>query len=152
MLFLILSILCSVSVGVLFKIARKYNTSNTQIVAYNYIFALSLCYLSFSPDITAITVAAPWNLYIVIGILLPSIFLFLALSIKHMGIVKTDAAQRLSLFIPILAAWLLFKEDFNILKIIALLIALPALLLILNKPTEKTTNKWIYTSVVLLGF
>ena len=75
MLFLILSILCSVSVGVLFKIARKYNTSNTQIVAYNYIFALSLCYLSFSPDITAITVAAPWNLYIVIGILLPSIFL-----------------------------------------------------------------------------
>lgn len=152
MLFLILSILCSVSVGVLFKIARKYNTNNTQIVAYNYIFALALCYFSFSPDTTTITAAAPWSLYIVIGILLPSIFLFLALSIKHMGIVKTDAAQRLSLFIPILAAWLLFKEEFNILKIAALLIALPALLLILNKPTEKTTNKWIYPAIVLFGF
>ncbi|KFF01775.1 EamA family transporter [Flavobacterium hydatis] len=152
MLFLILSILCSVSVGVLFKIARKYDTNNTQIVAYNYIFALVLCYISFSPDITAITAAAPWNLYIVIGVLLPSIFLFLALSIKHMGIVKTDAAQRLSLFIPILAAWLLFKEEFNILKITALLIGFPALLLILNKPADKNTNKWIYPAIVLLGF
>lgn len=152
MLFLILSILCSVSVGVLFKIARKYNTNNSQIVAYNYIFALALCYISFSPDTTTITTTAPWGLYIVIGILLPSIFLFLALSIKHMGIVKTDAAQRLSLFIPILAAWLLFKEEFNVLKIVAFLIAMPALLLILNKPTEKTTNKWIYPAIVLLGF
>ncbi|OUL60735.1 transporter [Flavobacterium sp. AJR] len=152
MLFLILSIVCSVSVGVLFKIARKYDTNNTQIVAYNYIFALALCYISFSPDITAITATAPWNLYIVIGVLLPSIFLFLALSIKHMGIVKTDAAQRLSLFIPILAAWLLFKEEFNILKITALLIGFPALLLILNKPADKTINKWFYPAIVLLGF
>ncbi|MCV9927246.1 EamA family transporter [Flavobacterium sp. LS1R49] len=152
MLFLILSILCSVSVGVLFKISRKYDTSNIQIVAYNYIFALILCYISFSPDITTVTKAAPWNLYILIGVLLPSIFLFLALSIKHMGIVKTDAAQRLSLFIPILAAWLLFKEEFNTLKITALLIAFPALLLILNKRSEKANNKWIYPAIVLLGF
>jgi hypothetical protein len=33
---------------------------------------------------------------------------------KTYGDRKTDAAQRLSLFIPILAAWLLFKEDFNL--------------------------------------
>jgi hypothetical protein len=35
-----------------------------------------------------------------------------------MGIVKTDAAQRLSLFIPLLAAWLIYN-DFNLLKITA---------------------------------
>jgi hypothetical protein len=34
----------------------------------------------------------------------------LAASIKHMGIVKTDAAQRLSLFIPLLAAWLILTK------------------------------------------
>jgi drug/metabolite transporter (DMT)-like permease len=39
-----------------------------------------------------------------------------------MGIVKTDAAQRLSLFIPLLAAWLIFNENFNLLKITAFLI------------------------------
>ena len=152
MLFLILSIICSVTVGVLFKFVRKYDVSNTQIVASNYVFALVLCYLFFSPELTDVGTSAPWGIYITIGILLPSIFLFLAASIKHMGIVKTDAAQRLSLFIPILAAWLLFKEDFNMLKVAALVVGFPALLLILAKPSQNTENKWIYPAVVLLGF
>ena len=152
MLFLILSIICSVTVGVIFKVARKYTISHTQIVAWNYVFAGTLCYLSFSPDLNTVESTAPWWLYITIGILLPSIFLFLAASIKHMGIVKTDAAQRLSLFIPILAAWLLFKEEFNMLKISAFVLAIPALLLILTKNTENTKNKWGYPAVVLIGF
>lgn len=152
MLFLILSIICSVTVGVLFKVARSYNVSQVQIVAWNYVFALVFCYLSFSPDLSAVRTLAPWGIYFPIGILLPSIFLFLAASIKQVGIVKTDAAQRLSLFIPILAAWLLFKEDFNILKITAFMVGFPALLLILAKPSQNTGNKWIYPAVVLLGF
>lgn len=152
MLFLILSIICSVTVGVIFKVARKYTISHTQIVTWNYVFACILCYLSFSPDLNTVDTTAPWWLYITIGVLLPSIFLFLAASIKHMGIVKTDAAQRLSLFIPILAAWLLFKEEFNILKILAFVLAIPALLLILTKNTENTKNKWGYPAVVLIGF
>ena len=152
MLFLILSIICSVSVGVIFKIARRYFINISQIVAANYLFALVLCYFFFSPDLTAVGVDAPWGIYISLGVLLPSVFLFLAASIKYMGIVKTDAAQRLSLFIPILAAWLIFGEKFNALKITAFGIAFPALLLILNKPSENTKNKWIYPAIVLVGF
>lgn len=152
MLFLILSILCSVTVGILFKVARRYTISITQIVATNYVLALILCYFFFSPDLATVTAQAPWGIYIPLGILLPSIFLFLAASIQHMGIVKTDAAQRLSLFIPILAAWLIFGEQFNALKITAFLIAFPALLLILTKPSDNTENKWVYPAVVLVGF
>nr|WP_315144036.1 DMT family transporter [uncultured Flavobacterium sp.] len=152
MLFLILSILCSVTVGILFKVARRYTISITQIVATNYVLALILCYFFFSPDLVTVTAQAPWAIYIPLGILLPSIFLFLAASIQHMGIVKTDAAQRLSLFIPILAAWLIFGEQFNALKITAFLIAFPALLLILTKPSDNTENKWVYPAVVLVGF
>ena len=152
MLFLILSIICSVTVGVIFKVSRKYNVNNSQIVAANYLFALILCYFFFSPNLNAVGNESPWILYTIIGLLLPSVFLFLAASIKHMGIVKTDAAQRLSLFIPILAALFIFKEDFNTLKISAFLIGLPAILLILAKPIENTKSKWIYPTVVLLGF
>ncbi|MFV8336472.1 EamA family transporter [Flavobacterium sp. RSP29] len=152
MLFLILSIICSVTVGVIFKVARKYTISHTQIVTWNYVFACIFCYLSFSPDINTVDSTAPWWLHITIGVLLPSIFLFLATSIKHMGIVKTDAAQRLSLFIPILAAWLLFKEEFSTLKILAFVLAIPALFLILTKNTENTKNKWGYPTAVLIGF
>ncbi|MFV8363643.1 EamA/RhaT family transporter [Flavobacterium sp. ZT3P35] len=152
MLFLILSVICSVTVGILFKIARKYTINHAQIVAWNYVFAILFCYATFSPDITKVNATAPWELYGVIGFLLPIIFLFLAASIKHMGIVKTDAAQRLSLFIPILSAWLIFNEQFSVLKIVAFVVAVPALLLILSKSTQSTATKWVYPAVVLIGF
>lgn len=152
MVFLILSIICSVSVGAIFKLARRYSIAISQIVAANYIFALVLCYFFFSPNLADVGIEAPWKIYVSLGILLPVIFLFLALSIKEVGIVKTDAAQRLSLFIPILAAWLLFGEKFNGLKITAFGIAFPALLIILNKPSENTKNNWIYPAIVLMGF
>lgn len=152
MLFLLLSICCSVAVGIIFKTARRYETAIPQIVMWNYVFALGLCYIFFSPDTTAVNATAPWGIYIPLMLLLPAIFLFMALSIKHMGIVKTDAAQRLSLFIPILAAWFIFKEDFNTLKIIALFIGFPAVLMILSKTDTNQNKNWIYPAIVLTGF
>ena len=152
MLFLILSIICSVTVGVIFKVSRNYTVNIPQIVAWNYFIAIVLCYVSFRPDLKAIDSTAPWKIYLLLGFLLPSIFLFLAASIKHMGIVKTDASQRLSLFIPLLAAWFVFREEFNSLKVIGLLVALPALLLILSKPNNNSHNKWIYPCFVFFGF
>ncbi|MBE0392258.1 EamA family transporter [Flavobacterium sp. PL002] len=152
MLFLILSILCSVTVGVIFKVGCKKNLIISQVVAWNYVMAIVLCFFFFQPELSAIDHTAPWEIYIPLGILLPVIFLVLAASIKHMGIVKTDAAQRLSLFIPIVAAWLLFDEEFNSYKLVAFLIALPALLLILSKKTDNKNSNWIYPAVVLVGF
>jgi drug/metabolite transporter (DMT)-like permease len=152
MLFLVLSILCSVIVGVIFKLTRKYNANPSQIVAFNYVVAIALCYFTFTPNLLEVDGKAPWSIYIAIGVLLPLVFLFLVASIKHMGIVKTDAAQRLSLFIPILAAWFIFKEEFNSFKVVGLIIGFFALLLILRKQTQNTENKWIYPAVVLIGF
>ncbi|MRX69354.1 EamA-like transporter family protein [Flavobacterium resistens] len=152
MLFLVLSILCSVTVGVIFKITRKYNTNAIQIITFNYVTALLLCYFTFSPNIIEVHADAPWNIYAAVGVLLPIVFLFLFFSIKHMGIVKTDAAQRLSLFIPIIAAWLIFKEEFNSYKVIGLVIGFVALLFILKKQSGNNENKWIYPAVVFLGF
>lgn len=152
MLFLVLSILCSVIVGVIFKITRKYKGNPTQIVTFNYAIALALCYFTFSPNLDEVDASAPWNIYIAIGILLPFVLLSLVASIKHMGIVKTDAAQRLSLFIPILAAWLIFKEEFNSYKVIGIIIGFMALLFILRKQSANTENKWFFPAAVLLGF
>jgi drug/metabolite transporter (DMT)-like permease len=152
MLFLVLSILCSVIVGVIFKITRKYKGNPTQIVTFNYAIALALCYFTFNPNLAEVDASAPWNIYIAIGILLPFVLLSLVASIKHMGIVKTDAAQRLSLFIPILAAWLIFKEEFNSYKVIGIIIGFMALLFILRKQSSNTENKWFFPAAVLLGF
>jgi drug/metabolite transporter (DMT)-like permease len=153
MLFLILSIVCSVTVGVLFKWLRKHAAFNSKaIIATNYAIALLLCYFCFLPEFSTLAEQAPWPLYLALGLLLPSVFLLLSQSIQHIGIVKTDAAQRLSLFLPLLASWLLFGEQFSTLKVWAFSLGFPALLLILSKPTANSNSNWGYPVMVLLGF
>jgi drug/metabolite transporter (DMT)-like permease len=152
MLFLILSIFCSVTVGVIFKISRKSDVCLTQIVGINYLVALTLCYIFYHPDLAPVNASAPWGIYVPLVLLLPSVFILLATSVKHVGIARTDVAQRLSLFIPILAAWLIFKENFDAYKIAGLVLAFPALLLILAKNTAKAHNNWLYPLLVLVGF
>ena len=152
MLFLLLSIFCSVSVGIIFKISRKFDITISQVIKWNYTFALLLCYLFFEPDLNAVNSTAPWGVYTSLMLLLPSVFILLAVSIKHIGIVKIDAAQRLSLIIPILAAWFIFMEDFNVLKLAGLAVGIPAIVMILIKKDKSDSKNWLYPTLVLLGF
>lgn len=152
MLYLFLSVICSVSVGVVFKIARKWSVNAKQIVLFNYLFALLLCSATFSPDVETVSVEAPFLLYGGLGILLPVVFLFLIASIKNIGIVKTDAAQRLSLFVSLLAAWILFKEDFASTKLIGITIGFLALFCVLNKTADSDKSDLKYPVLVFLGF
>ena len=154
MIYIILSIFCSVTVAVLLKMAKRYQISIIQAVTINYLTALMLCYLFFKPNLKLLTVTAPWPIYGALAILLPSIFLFLAASVKNLGIVKTDIAQRLSLFIPILAAYFVFKEEFNLYKLIGLGIGFLAILLTFIRKTthQQKSGNWLYPMMVFVGF
>ncbi|SER77601.1 DMT family transporter [Pedobacter rhizosphaerae] len=154
MIYIILSISCSVTVAILLKLAKRYQISIIQAVTVNYLTALILCFLFFKPDTSLISSAAPWPVYTALAILLPTIFLFLAASVKRLGIVKTDIAQRLSLFIPILAAYFIFKEDFNQYKLAGLIVGFPAIFLTFIRKSERqpTAGNWIYPIMVFVGF
>lgn len=154
MIYIILSICCSVTVAILLKLAKRYQISIIQAVTINYLAALTLCFFFFKPDVKLVTQSAPWPIYIALAVLLPSIFLFLAASVKSLGIVKTDIAQRLSLFIPILAAYFIFKEDFNNFKIIGLIIGFAAIILTFLRKSAKKTDKGnlLYPIMVFIGF
>lgn len=153
MIYLIISICCSVTVAVLLKLARRYKISVAQAVTWNYLFAISLSYFFFRPAMTDLTGSVPSGIYIALGLLLPVIFWFLAASVKNIGIVKTDIAQRLSLFIPIMAAYFLFNEDFTLLKLCGLGIGFIAIFFTLYKRSGsgKITN-WFYPVIVFFGF
>ncbi|RBQ07728.1 DMT family transporter [Pedobacter miscanthi] len=154
MIYIVLSICCSVTVAILLKLAKRYQISIIQAVTINYLAALTLCFFFFKPDVKLVTQSAPWPIYIALAVLLPSIFLLLAASVKSLGIVKTDIAQRLSLFIPILAAYFIFKEDFNNFKIIGLIIGFAAIILTFIRNSAKKTDKGnlLYPIMVFVGF
>ena len=112
MAYLLASIVCSVLVSVLLKVARKQKINIEQAVAVNYIVAVTLTMLVLKPDLSNPQVFLPtWWLFAALGILLPTVFVIMGKSVDAAGIVKSDAAQRLSLFLPIVASFTLFHEQ-----------------------------------------
>lgn len=154
MLFLFISICCSVTVAVLLKFARRYKINVLETVTWNYLFAITLSFIFFKPNVSAMVDASPKPIYLVLGILLPLVFKFLAGSVRNIGIAKTDIAQRLSLFIPILAAYFLFKEEFGVLKYCGLAVGFLAIFFTLYRKstTNNSSKNWLYPLLVFLGF
>jgi drug/metabolite transporter (DMT)-like permease len=153
MIYILLSISCSVTVAVLLKLAKRYKIHVLQAVMWNYMTAIILSYIFFRPELKDI-IAVPSALAISIGMLLPVLFLILAASVRNIGIVKSDIAQRLSLFIPILASLFLFGENFGGLKIAGLTVGFAAIILTLfRKSAVKTeTGSYVYPILVFIGF
>ena len=110
--FILISVLCSVTVAIIIKLARQRGVNYLQLLVWNYPIALFLTYLVLKPQIVPWTSNLPWSIYLPLGFLLPFIFICLALSIRYGGIVKTEVAQRLSLFIPLIASYFWMNEQF----------------------------------------
>lgn len=154
MLYVFLSICCSVIVSVLLKLAKRYHIDVLQAITWNYSTAILLTWLIFKPQLHHLQ-AAPVSNYLLLGVLLPLIFVVLAISVKVTGIVRTDIAQRLSLFIPIIAAFLLFNEPLSSLKTIGISLGFAAIICSIpwqkSRGGKSSAGSWFYLLVVFVG-
>src|SRR5690606_3044987 len=95
----------------------------------------TLCWLLLGPNPAAVLHNAnTWPLLVALGLLLPSVFLIMAKAVQHAGIVLSDVAQRLSLLLPLIAAFAVFGEPAAPHKLIGIGVALTALVALLWRP------------------
>jgi len=154
MIYLVLSIICSVTVGVLLKLAKRYQINIMQAVTWNYLFAIALSAIFFKPDFSLIGAHFTTPIYIALGIILPVIFLVQGFAIRQTGLARTDIAQRLSLFISLCAAYYLFNEQFDRLKYVGLIFGFIAILFTMYRKSESASSKygWLFLMLVFVGF
>src|SRR5690554_3569223 len=154
MIFVLLSVFCSVLVSVILKLSRRYAIPTNQLIAWNYPTALLLNILFNKPDIQAISFnLGNTSLYLVLGFLLPALFLSIAASIRYTGIVRTEVAQRISIFIPLIAAFLIFNETPTSRSLIGIAIGLLAIFFSIRWVSDKPSknNTWLYPLIIFLG-
>jgi len=137
------------------KLAKRYHIDVYQAVTWNYSIAIILAWLFLKPQLKDLS-EAPFLIYGSLGLLLPALFIIMAASVKITGIVRTDVAYRLSLFIPILASFLVFGEKADTVAIIGLIIGFAAIICCI--PWQKQlgsrkapANAWIYLLIVFAG-
>ena len=152
MIYLTIAVLCSVAVSVLLKVLRQKNIDIRQTIVAGYPVAFLLTWFLLNPDVSGLgTLDSAWGIIIALGILLPAIFIILGRAIESVGMVATDAAQRLSLIIPIVAAFLLFGEVLTSTRIFGLLLGFLALGALIYRPQQgqisrqaKHTPVWLF--------
>lgn len=157
MFYLIISILASVSVSVLLKIAKQNKIQIEQAVAFNYPMAIILSLIFLQPDLKLerFDFQNQAFLFISLGILLPLIFIIMGWAVQKNGIAKADVAQRLSLIITLFVAFIFWNESLSQQKLIGIILAFFALILILSKlstASKKGKWNWVYLLLVWLGY
>ncbi|WP_426661794.1 EamA family transporter [Rhodanobacter aciditrophus] len=157
MIYVLASAVCSVLVSVLLKLARRVGLDIGQAVAWNYVAALALAALLLHPSMQPWRQpGAPWFALAGLGVLLPTIFLALGASVRHAGIVRSDAAQRLSLLLSLLAAFVLFGEKLDAAKALGCALGLVALFGMVWRTGqgrgEGGAASWCWPLLVFAGF
>lgn len=144
-------------VSVILKMARRYAVDTTQIIAWNYPVAVLLSLIFLDPPLRGLSwTTMPWPVYLALGVLLPGIFVAIAGSIRYTGIVRTEVAQRISLVIPLIAAFWLFDESPEPLTLVGVAIGLAAIVCSIGWRAGRNQygmnhKVWLYPSVVFLG-
>ena len=142
MMYLTIAVLCSVAVSVLLKILRQRDIDIRQTIVAGYPVAFLLTWFLLKPDVSGMgSLGGAWAIIIALGVLLPAVFIILGRAIEAVGMVATDAAQRLSLIIPIVAAFLLFGEVLTGTRIFGLLLGFLALGALIYRPQQGQISK-----------
>lgn len=140
---LVFAVLFSVAVSVLLKLAQRGNFIMGQAVAFNYVVASALTYVFLKPTFNGQSLqifllqSPEMPLIILMGLVLPSLFIIMYRAIVYAGITRADAAQRLSLFLPIVAAFVIFGEKATQNKLIGVGLAFLALICLMIRPNAK---------------
>ncbi|WP_341678478.1 EamA family transporter [Niveibacterium sp. SC-1] len=157
MIYVLLAACCSVLVSALLKLARRHEVDVAQAIGWNYLAAATLCFFLLDPPLARLSQdGTPWPSLLGLAVVLPSLFLVLAVSVRRAGIVLTDIAQRLSLLLSLLAAFVFFGEAAGAYKLCGLALGLLAVLGILWRPrggeAQTGARAWPALLTVWAGF
>lgn len=157
MIYVLLAVVCSVLVSVLLKLARRYRFDIGQAVAWNYVIAAALAAGVLVPSLGPLRSGhMPWFALAGLGVLLPTIFLALGASVKHAGIVRSDAAERLSLVISLAGAFVFFGQRVDALIVLGCVLGLAAMAGMVWRDGAGVAGsagaRWGYPLLVFVGF
>lgn len=145
----------SVLVSIVLKWMPRLGIDVAQAITWNYLSAGALSLL-LDPPLDALRApATPWVALLLLALVLPSLFLVLAASVRRAGIVRTDAAQRLSLLLSLLAAFTFLGESAGAQKLAGLALGLIAVAAIVARPDPQAARgdgAWIPLLTVWVGF
>lgn len=154
MIFLLLSILSSSLIFVVFKWLGKLNLNTLLIIVFNYFFAGLIGLIITGREFFSLLAQAEWLPYaMALGSFFVGIFYIMALSTNRIGAAPAVIANKMSVVIPVLVAFVFLGDEINLIKVAAILLALIGIIFSTRKKGSTglvNKNSW-YLILLFLG-
>ena len=142
MIYILLTILCSASIYVIFRLAKNYSCKLSSLITLNYLVASFLGFgILLQFKISLLAESESWLPFaLLLGILFILMFYLIGNSSQKAGITITTLANKLSLVFPVLFSLFYFHEQISPIKYIGIISAVIAVFLTVFKSDIKKTN------------
>lgn len=155
MIYLLISIGISSFLFVIFKLFEVLKIDTLQAIVINYFFAFSMGVVTTNQVIAPDKIVQePWFLgAIFLGLLFIAVFNFMALTSQQNGLSVASVASKMSVVIPIIFGFVVYKESAGALKIVGIVMALVAVYLTSLKAEKTSFDKknLLFPMLVFLG-
>ncbi|MEW6467595.1 MAG: EamA family transporter [Bacteroidota bacterium] len=153
MIFLLISIVCNTLLFIILKYFERVKIDTLQGIVANYFTAAALGF-AFNRSGTGIQDAAgsDWlHIALILGFLFIGIFMLLAHTAQTAGISVASVANKMSVVIPVICAFLFFHDSVTWIKIAGIVLALAAVYLTSGKSGAADSRAFLLPFVVFLG-
>jgi drug/metabolite transporter (DMT)-like permease len=152
MIWLVLSVVCSVILGLLFKLFPRFGVDTFQAIVVNY-FTCVACStiqngrLVIGPELKN----EPWLPYaLLLGFVFITGFNLAAATVRHFSVTISQIMQKMSILLSVPFAILAYHESAGWLKIVGVLLAIAAIILV-NIPQKQSSDTTVSKSRLSLG-
>ncbi len=142
MFFLLSGICCNVILLIVLKSFKKFDVPAFPAIVVNYFVAGSFSLLFTSPKNVYLEATHLWLPAALLGILFVSVFYLISLTTERIGVSAASVANKMSVVIPVLLAFLLYGDTITWLKITGIFLALLSVIFVSSShKTETNTRK-----------
>ena len=154
MIYLLLALLCSATITVCMRLSEKYRQNPISMLAVNYLVC-SLLAVAFSGQWTLFPKDAglPTTLLLggICGVLFLSSFMLLQWNVSRNGVALPATFMKLGVLVPTLLSALIFGEELTLLRILGVIVAVAAILLMQDKAQKEAGGSMLGLIALLLS-
>lgn len=156
MIYLALGILCNVILLVILKSFDKFKIPTLQGIVVNYFVAgtTALFFVGEDYTIKEVVSADYFPVSLMLGALFISIFYLISLTAQKINIAVASVANKMSVVMPVIVAFVLYGDNVTLLKVLAIILALASVFLTTksdNKGAAKNKSLMILPVLVFFG-
>ncbi|MEO8759359.1 MAG: EamA family transporter [Bacteroidia bacterium] len=140
MLYLIIGIACNILLLLILRSFHKFNVSAFPSIIVNYFVAGSFSLLFTTPKTIYFEANHLWLPALFLGSLFVSIFYLISQTTVKLGVSVASVANKMSVIIPVILAFIIYKDSPDLFKILGIIIALLSVFLVSASHKKEETG------------